>query len=830
MPKLVIVESPAKAKTIGKYLGRGYKVTASMGHVRDLPASTLGIDVENGYTPKYITIKGKQKLVKELKAEAKKCDGVLLATDPDREGEAISWHLANILGLDPSAPNRVTFDEITKKGVKEGMAHPRAINIDLFNAQQARRELDRLVGYKLSPFLWKKVRRGLSAGRVQSVAVRLIRDRELEIENFKPDEYWNIDALLNPQGEKGEFTARLAATADGKKLTVTNKQQADGILAALDGRDYTITKIEKGKRRRQPSPPFITSTLQQDASRAFGFSATRTMRAAQTLYEGMDIAGHGTVGLITYMRTDSLRLADEATAAAAGFIRGRYGEEYYPGKPRVFKTKGNAQDAHEAIRPSNVQLLPEEIRKYLTPDQFKLYRLIWSRFVACQMADAILDTVSADIVCEGQVFRASGHTVAFPGFTAVYEEGTDDEKKQDSAGKPLPRFDQGDKLTAEKIEPSQHFTQPPARYTEASLIRAMEERGIGRPSTYAPTISTIIDRDYVTKENKALRPTPLGEGVTGLLVDEFKSVADYEFTANMEHELDEVEAGKLNYIQLLHNFYDGFEAALKQAEIDLEGKRIKIQDEVTDVICEKCGRNMVIKSGRFGKFLACPGFPECTNTKPITEDTGAACPVCGAKVVKKKSARGYVYYSCDTYPTCQFMTWDKPLKTKCPNCDSSLFRHTDRDSKEVTDVCLREGCGYKELVKEGLPPEETEKRRKMREARAAKAAERAAAKEAAEKNGETEEKVKKVTKKAAVKKSTAKKTLPWMTKTTNKFKKLKDEAVQELTAKQQEQYAKALAKYEAEKAAEKAKKAAEKKAAAKKPAAKKKTTAKESAE
>lgn len=830
MPKLVIVESPAKAKTIGKYLGRGYKVTASMGHVRDLPASTLGIDVENGYTPKYITIKGKQKLVKELKAEAKKCDGVLLATDPDREGEAISWHLANILGLDPSAPNRVTFDEITKKGVKEGMAHPRAINIDLFNAQQARRELDRLVGYKLSPFLWKKVRRGLSAGRVQSVAVRLIRDRELEIENFKPDEYWNIDALLNPQGEKGEFTARLAATADGKKLTVTNKQQADGILAALDGRDYTITKIEKGKRRRQPSPPFITSTLQQDASRAFGFSATRTMRAAQTLYEGVDIAGHGTVGLITYMRTDSLRLADEATAAAAGFIRGRYGEEYYPGKPRVFKTKGNAQDAHEAIRPSNVQLLPEEIRKYLTPDQFKLYRLIWSRFVACQMADAILDTVSADIVCEGQVFRASGHTVAFPGFTAVYEEGTDDEKKQDSAGKPLPRFDQGDKLTAEKIEPSQHFTQPPARYTEASLIRAMEERGIGRPSTYAPTISTIIDRDYVTKENKALRPTPLGEGVTGLLVDEFKSVADYEFTANMEHELDEVEAGKLNYIQLLHNFYDGFEAALKQAEIDLEGKRIKIQDEVTDVICEKCGRNMVIKSGRFGKFLACPGFPECTNTKPITEDTGAACPVCGAKVVKKKSARGYVYYSCDTYPTCQFMTWDKPLKTKCPNCDSSLFRHTDRDSKEVTDVCLREGCGYKELVKEGLPPEETEKRRKMREARAAKAAERAAAKEAAEKNGETEEKVKKATKKAAVKKSTAKKTLPWMTKTTNKFKKLKDEAVQELTAKQQEQYAKALAKYEAEKAAEKAKKAAEKKAAAKKPAAKKKTTAKESAE
>ena len=826
--KLVIVESPAKAKTIGKYLGRGYTVTASMGHIRDLPASTLGIDVEHGYTPKYITIKGKTALVKDLKAEAKKAQTVYLATDPDREGEAISWHLANVLGLDPTAPNRVTFDEITKKGVQEGMAHPRTIDMDLFNAQQARRALDRLVGYKLSPFLWHKVRRGLSAGRVQSVAVRIIRDREIEIENFKPEEYWNIDANLKPRQSGCAFNARLTAQADGTKLVVKNKKQADAILAALDGKPYTVTRVDKGQRRRQPQPPFITSTLQQDASRALGFSATRTMRAAQRLYEGMEVHGYGQIGLITYMRTDSLRIADEAAAAAKTFIGKTWGENYVCNKKRVWKSRSAtaAQDAHEAIRPSMPELTPDQVEGSISGDEAKLYRLIWSRFVACQMADAILDTVSADIVCEGQVFRASGHTVAFPGFTAVYEEGTDDEKKQDSAGKPLPRFDQGDKLTAEKIEPSQHFTQPPARYTEASLIRAMEERGIGRPSTYAPTISTIIDRDYVTKENKALRPTPLGEGVTGLLVDEFKSVADYEFTANMEHELDEVEAGKLNYIQLLHNFYDGFEAALKQAEIDLEGKRIKIQDEVTDVICEKCGRNMVIKSGRFGKFLACPGFPECTNTKPITEDTGAACPVCGAKVVKKKSARGYVYYSCDTYPTCQFMTWDKPLKTKCPNCDSSLFRHTDRDSKEVTDVCLREGCGYKELVKEGLPPEETEKRRKMRQARAAKAAERAAAKEAAE----TEEKVKKATKKAAVKKSTAKKTLPWMTKTTNKFKKLKDEAVQELTAKQQEQYAKALAKYEAEKAAEKAKKAAEKKAAAKKPAAKKKTTAKESAE
>ena len=458
-------------------------------------------------------------------------------------------------------------------------------------------------------------------------------------------------------------------------------------------------------------------------------------------------------GLITYMRTDSVRLADEATTAVAAFIRGRYGEEYYPGKPRVFKTKGAAQDAHEAIRPSNVALLPDEIKGSLSPDQYKLYKLIWSRFVACQMSEAIYDTISADILCEGYVFRASGHTVAFAGFTAVYEEGTDDADKGE-AGKPLPVFEERDRLRAESVEPAQHFTQPPARYTEASLIRTMEEKGIGRPSTYAPTIATILDRSYVVKENKSLRPTPLGEGVTGLLVDKFKSVADYEFTANMEHKLDEVEAGKLDYIRLLHDFYGDFEGALEQAEKDLEKQRIKIEDEVTDVICEKCGRNMVIKIGRFGKFLACPGFPECSNTKAITEDTGAACPVCGAKVVKKKSARGYVYYSCDTFPTCQFMTWDKPLKTKCPTCDSSLFRHTDRDSKEVRDVCLREGCGYSELVKEGLPPEEAEKNRARREARAAKAAERAAAKEAAE---AAEEGEKKAAKSSAAKKTTAKK-------------------------------------------------------------------------
>ena len=690
MPKLVIVESPAKAKTIGKYLGRGYKVTASMGHVRDLPASTLGIDVENGYTPKYITIKGKQKLVKELKAEAKKCDGVLLATDPDREGEAISWHLANILGLDPSAPNRVTFDEITKKGVKEGMAHPRAINIDLFNAQQARRELDRLVGYKLSPFLWKKVRRGLSAGRVQSVAVRLIRDRELEIENFKPDEYWNIDALLNPQGEKGEFTARLAATADGKKLTVTNKQQADGILAALDGRDYTITKIEKGKRRRQPSPPFITSTLQQDASRAFGFSATRTMRAAQTLYEGVDIAGHGTVGLITYMRTDSLRIAAEAQAAAKTFIAERWGDNYVCKTARKWKSRSAtaAQDAHEAIRPSMPELTPDEVEQSISGDTAKLYRLIWSRFMASQMADCIQDTVSASITAGDYLFRASGFRVSFDGFTALYEESTDDAKKKETA---LPPLEEGQTLKLKKLTADQKFTQPPPLYTEATLIHALEENGIGRPSTYAPTISTILAREYVEREKKNLKPTALGEVTTGLMRDLFKDIVDVKFTASMEKELDQVEEGKLDYVDTLRKFYGPFEKTLEDAEKKMDGKRAKIPDVETDQVCELCGKKMVIKVGRFGKFLACSGYPECKNTKRIVEDTGAPCPKCDGTIVAKKSKKGRKFYGCSRYPDCDFVTWNEPAAEKCPNCGKTLFKKKGRNAGLF---CLTEGCGF----------------------------------------------------------------------------------------------------------------------------------------
>ena len=691
MPKLVIVESPAKAKTIGKYLGRGYKVTASMGHVRDLPASTLGIDVENGYKPKYITIKGKQKLVKELKAEAKKCDGVLLATDPDREGEAISWHLANILGLDPAAPNRVTFDEITKKGVKEGMAHPRAINIDLFNAQQARRELDRLVGYKLSPFLWKKVRRGLSAGRVQSVAVRLIRDREIEIENFKPDKYWNIDALLHPQGEKGEFTARLAATADGKKLTVTDKQQADAVLAALDGKDYTITKIEKGKRRRQPAPPFITSTLQQDASRAFGFSATRTMRAAQTLYEGVDIAGHGTVGLITYMRTDSLRIAAEAQAAAKTFIADRWGEGYVCKVPRKWKSRSAtaAQDAHEAIRPSMPELTPDEVEQSISGDTAKLYRLIWSRFMASQMADCIQDTVSASITAGEYLFRASGFRVSFDGFTALYEESTDDTKKKETA---LPPLEEGQKLALKKLTADQKFTQPPPLYTEATLIHALEENGIGRPSTYAPIITTIVDRGYVEKDQKKLKTTPLGQAVNTVMMEQFPDIVNVKFSADMEKKLDVVEAGEADWVKTIDEFYQGFEKSLEQAEKNMEGKRIKVEDIPTDEICEKCGRPMVIKSGRYGKFVACSGFPECRNAHPLVKDTGGLCPLDGGHMLVRKSSKGRVYYGCSNYPKCNYMTWDEPVPERCPQCGSTLFK------KKGQLYCAKEGCGFVKAI------------------------------------------------------------------------------------------------------------------------------------
>ena len=689
MAKLVIVESPAKAKTIGKYLGKGYKVTASMGHIRDLPASQLGIDVENGYKPHYITIKGKAKLVRELKDEAKKADGVLLATDPDREGEAISWHLANVLGLDPSAPNRVTFDEITKKGVKEGMAHPRAIDMNLFNAQQARRELDRLVGYKLSPFLWRKVRRGLSAGRVQSVAVRLIRDRELEIDAFQPDEYWNIDAELG-RGKEA-FTARLAASADGKKLTVTSKDQADGILAALDGKDYTVTQVDKGRRRRVPPPPFITSTLQQEASRRYGFSATRTMRAAQTLYEGVEIAGHGAIGLITYMRTDSLRVSDEAVAAAKEYIGGRWGERYICPIKRKYKSRSAtaAQDAHEAIRPSTPGLTPDEVEQSISGDTAKLYRLIWSRFMASQMADCEQDTVSVGITAGNYLFRASGYQVAFDGYTALYEEATDDKEKKETA---LPPLEQGQQLELANLHADQKFTQPPPLYTEATLIHALEENGIGRPSTYAPIITTIVDRGYVERDGKKLRTTPLGQAVNQVMLEQFPDIVDVTFSAGMEKKLDTVENGSANWVDTVDEFYKGFEKSLEQAEKNMEGKRVKVADIPTDEICEKCGKPMVIKSGRYGKFLACSGFPDCKNTRPLVKDTGGLCPLCGGHMLLRKSAKGRVYYGCGNYPDCKFMTWDEPVPEKCPKCGATLFK------KRGMLYCAKEGCGFEKSV------------------------------------------------------------------------------------------------------------------------------------
>ena len=693
--RLVIVESPAKAKTIGKYLGRGYTVTASMGHIRDLPASTLGIDVENNYQPKYIIIKGKNALVKELKAEAKQAETVYLATDPDREGEAISWHLASVLGLDPAAPNRVTFDEITKKGIQEGMAHPRAIDMDLFNAQQARRELDRLVGYKLSPFLWHKVRKGLSAGRVQSVAVRIIRDRELEIEQFKPEEYWNIDASLKPRGSGAAFTARLSAGADGKKLTVRNKEEADAIVAALEGRPYTVTRVDKGQRRRQPQPPFITSTLQQDASRALGFSATRTMRAAQRLYEGMEVAGYGQIGLITYMRTDSLRIADEAAAAARTFISNNWGEPYVCAKKRVWKSRSAtaAQDAHEAIRPSMPELTPEQVEGSISGDEARLYRLIWSRFMASQMADCVMDTVSATIAAGDYLFRASGYHVTFDGFTALYEESTDDKQKKATA---LPPLEPGQVLDLKKLSAEQKFTQPPPYYTEATLIHTLEENGIGRPSTYAPIITTIVDRGYVEKDQKKLRTTPLGQAVNQVMLEQFPDIVNPAFSADMEKKLDVVEAGKADWVQTVDEFYQGFAKSLEAAEKNMEGKRIKVEDIPTDEICDKCGRPMVIKSGRYGKFVACSGFPECRNSHPLVKDTGGLCPLCGGHMLLRKSAKGRIYYGCSNYPQCSYMTWDEPVTETCPNCGKTLFKRRGQL------YCAGEGCGFvKNVEKKG---------------------------------------------------------------------------------------------------------------------------------
>ena len=685
LKNLVIVESPAKAKTIEKFRGSDYKVMSSYGHIRDLKKKELSIDTET-LEPHYEVPDEKQKLVKELRQCAGQASQVWLASDEDREGEAISWHLCEVLGLDEKNTNRIVFHEITKPAILEAIKHPRHIDMNLVNAQQARRVLDRLVGFKLSPVLWRKVKPALSAGRVQSVAVRLIDDREKEIESFKPDEYWNVDVTLGA-GHKS-FTARLATDSKGKKLLPKNEAEARAIEKGLEGAEYVVAELKKGKRAKQPTPAFITSTLQQEASRRLGFTATRTMRAAQTLYEGVDIAGHGTMGLITYMRTDSLRISDEAVAAAKEYIAGAYGENYICPYKRVWKTKSAtaAQDAHEAIRPSVPSLTPDEVDKSISGDTAKLYRMIWSRFMASQMADCQQDTVSVTVSAADYRFKASGYTVTFDGFTALYEEATDEKEKKETS---LPPLEQGQVLKLKELKSEQKFTQPPARYTEATLIKALEENGIGRPSTYAPIITTIIDRGYVEREQKKLKPTLLGRAVDGLMLEQFPHIVDVDFSAQMEKNLDKIESGKADWHKTVDDFYQGFAASLEQAEKNMEGKKVKVPDEPSSEVCDLCGRPMVIKVGKYGKFLACSGFPECRGTKRLVKDTGGICPKCGkGRMLERKSAKGRIYYGCERYPDCDFMTWDMPVPTKCPKCGSTMFR------KGSKLYCAKEGCGY----------------------------------------------------------------------------------------------------------------------------------------
>ena len=683
---LVIVESPSKAKTIGKYLGPDYVVKASMGHLRDLPKSKMGVDLTHDFTPEYIPVRGKESLIKELKAAAKDADTVFLATDPDREGEAISWHLKELLKLPDEKTHRVTFHEITQKVVKDSIQHPREIDYDLVDAQQARRILDRIVGYELSPLLWKKVRRGLSAGRVQSVATRMVVDREEEIRAFQPKEYWTLDVVLDRIGRPGSFVAHYYG--EEKKRELENEEMTQAVIDDITGKNFTVTNVKKAEKKRSAAPPFTTSTLQQEASRKLNMTPKKTMMVAQQLYEGVDVEGEGTLGLITYMRTDSQRLSDEAMAAAASFISQRYGKEYYYGSFHVYKTKAAAQDAHEAIRPTHVELDPERVRGSLTPDQYKLYKLIWSRFLASQMANALYDTVAIDTTCGGHTFRSTHQSLRFPGFIAVYEEGRDEEGE--AVGSPLPDLSVGEELSARSMDKQQHFTQPPARYTEATLVKAMEEKGVGRPSTYAATISTIEDRDYVVKQDKRLMPTALGEVVTGLMKDRFQDIVDVGFTANMENRLDAVEAGKQNWKALLAEFYQDFEKELKDAEAALEGVRLKVPEEETDEVCELCGRKMVIKMGRFGKFLACPGFPECKNAKPLVERMPGRCPKCGSGMLKRKSKKGYAFYACEKGAECGFMTWDVPTAEDCPECGQTMFKKSGKG--RMKPFCVNEQC------------------------------------------------------------------------------------------------------------------------------------------
>ncbi len=689
---LVIVESPVKANTIGKFLGKGYKIVASAGHVRDLPKSQIGVDLENDFKPKYITIRGKGDVISKLKKEAKGAKRVYLATDPDREGEAISWHLAYILNIEQGNNCRVTFNEITKNAVKNAIKNPRAIDMDLVNSQQARRILDRIVGYKISPLLWKKVRKGLSAGRVQSVATRLICDREEEIQEFEPVEYWSITAKLQKKKGGKSFDAKFYGKKD-EKIELKNEAQVKEILSKLESKDYIIDKVKKSEKKKAPAAPFTTSTLQQEASRKLNFTTRKAMIVAQQLYEGIEVKGHGALGLVTYIRTDSTRISDEAQQNTKKYIEGRFGEKYVPEKARTFKNKSASQDAHEAIRPTNVDMDPDSVKGSLTNDQYKLYKLIWSRFVASQMSSALYDTISADILAEDFLFRANGSKVKFPGFIAVYTEGKDEESEDNNVS--IPDLEENEQLNLKKLEDKQHFTQPPSRFTEATLVKMLEEKGIGRPSTYSPIITTILSRGYVEKDKKFLLPTELGKIVNDIMKNHFKDIVDVQFTFQMERKLDDVEEGTKSWVELIRDFYGPFSKTLQQAEDEIG--EIEIKDEVTDIICEKCGRNMVIKMGRFGKFLACPGFPECRNTKAILEEAGVNCPKCQGKVLIKKTRKGRRYLGCEDNPTCDFMTWNMASNESCPICGSFMMKK--KSGKKETLICSNEGCNH---TKEGI--------------------------------------------------------------------------------------------------------------------------------
>lgn len=694
---LVIVESPAKAKTIEKYLGKNYIVEASMGHVRDLPKSKLGVDIENDYEPKYITIRGKGELLTKLKKSAKKADKVFLATDPDREGEAISWHLANILKIPEDKKCRIVFNEITKSAVKASIKQARQIKINLVDAQQARRILDRLVGYEISPILWRNVKWGLSAGRVQSAALKLICDREEEINAFEEKEYYTVDCILKK--DKKKFPVKLVSKGK-EKIEINTKEEADKIIDELNKNDFIITKITKGKKNKNPLPPFTTSTLQQDANKKLNYMTKKTMSVAQTLYEGVEVKGYGTIGLITYMRTDSVRISTEAQQSALDYIKTTYGEEYLPEKPRVYRSKKNIQDAHEAIRPTNVAITPEIAKANLKPEQYKLYSLIWKRFVASQMATCILDTNSINIVNGQYNLKASGSRINFDGFMKIYEYVLEGEEE---SGTSLPKLEENEVVEKESIEGKQHFTQPPPRYTEASFVKLMEEKGIGRPSTYVPTISTLLGRDYVEREKKTLFPTELGQIVNKMLCEYFNQIVDVDFTAEMEKKLDDIEEGTTEWKKVVAEFFDPLKVAIERAEKEIS--KVVIEDKVTDIPCEKCGRMMVIKKGRYGNFLACPGYPECKNAKPLVEELDVDCPECGKKIVVKKSKRGKKFYGCSGYPECKFVSWNEPVNKKCPECSSYMVKKYSKKTGNYIQ-CSNSECGYKEQ----LPDEKQEQK------------------------------------------------------------------------------------------------------------------------